>query len=150
MPPSQFGNFIKTNAMSSRSSDLLRIRPQGIACEIIPGMSGDEYFQNQTLRPILKLQNPLLLAAFRNYVQKHKGTFYDLSGERKLRFIENAVQRDIKFRNSLKGMIIGQFTLDEYESYIRNSSALNKRMMNMVIERLKDQVQLLDAPSLVQ
>ena len=47
-------------------------------------------------------------------------------------------------------MIIGQFTLDEYESYILNSSALNKRMMNMVIERLKDQVQLLDAPSLVE
>lgn len=136
--------------MSSRSSDLLRIRPQGIASEPVPGMSGDEYFQNHTLRPILKLQNPLLLAAFRNYIQKHKGTFYDLGTERKMRFIENAIQRDIKFRNSLKGMIIGQFTLDEYESYILNSSALNKRMMNMVIERLKDQVQLLDAPSLVE
>ena len=148
--PLQLGNFIKTNAMSSRSSDLLRIRPQGIAPANTPGMSGDECFQNHTLRPILKFQNPLLLAAFRNYIQKHKGTFYDLGTERKLRFIENAIQRDIKFRNSLKGMIIGQFTLDEYESYILNSSALNKRMMNMVIERLKDQVQLLDAPSLVE
>lgn len=136
--------------MSTRSSDLLRIRPEGIASAILPGTSGDECFQNHTLRPILKLQNPLLLAAFRNYVQKHKSTFYDLGTERKMRFIENAIQRDIKFRNSLKGMIIGHFTLDEYESYIRNSSALNKRMMNMVIERLKDQVQLLDAPSLVE
>lgn len=72
-----------------------------------------------------------------------------MSTERKLRFIENAIQRDIKFRNSLKGMVIGQFTLDEYETYIQNSSALNKRMMNMVIERLKDQVQLLDTPALV-
>jgi len=50
--------------------------------------------------------------------------------------------KDQKFRNSVKGMIIGQFTVEEYQQYCRNSSALNKRMMNMVIERLKDQVQL--------
>jgi len=64
-------------------------------------------------------------------------------------FIENAVQRDIKFRNSLKGMIIGQFTLEEYEIYIQNSSALNKRMMNMVIERLKDQMQFFEREKLM-
>ncbi len=67
-------------------------------------------------------------------------------------FIENAIHKDIKFRNSLKGMIIGQFTIEEYECYIRNSSALNKRMMNTVIERLKDQVQVFDTagPSLIR
>jgi len=54
--------------------------------------------------------------------------------------------KDQKFRNSVKGMIIGQFTVEEYQQYCCNSSALNKRMMNMVIERLKDQVQLFDSP----
>ncbi|NNC71118.1 MAG: glyoxalase, partial [Flavobacteriaceae bacterium] len=57
-------------------------------------------------------------------------------------YIENAIQRDTKLRNSLKGMVIGQFTIEEYEAYIKNSSALNKRMMNLVIDRLKDQIQL--------
>ncbi len=33
---------------------------------------------------------------------------------------------------------------DEYEEYITNSSNLNKRMMNMLIERLKSQVQLFE------
>jgi ATP-dependent Clp protease ATP-binding subunit ClpA len=61
-----------------------------------------------------------------------------------MHFIENAIQKDIKFRNSLKGMVIALFTLAEYESYIQNSSALNKRMMNMLIERLKSQVQLFE------
>ena len=46
-------------------------------------------------------------------------------------------------------MVIGQFTLEEYELYIKNSSALNKRMMSMVIERLKDQIQLLEGGLLV-
>ncbi|MDA0843911.1 MAG: glyoxalase, partial [Bacteroidetes bacterium] len=32
----------------------------------------------------------------------------------------------------------------EYETYIQNSSALNKRMMNMLIVRLKDQIMLFD------
>jgi hypothetical protein len=40
-------------------------------------------------------------------------------------------------------MIIGQFTVEEYQIYIQNSSQLNKRMMNLVITRLQDQLQLL-------
>ena len=130
--------------MDSRSKSLLDVRPDVKQALLHNDMSSDERFQNQTLRPVIKLQNPLLLEAFKNYSNKHKRVFYDLSLEKKLEYIEHAVQKDIKFRNSLKGMVIGQFTLEEYQIYIQNSSALNKRMMNMVIERLKDQVQLLD------
>ncbi|MFT5078730.1 MAG: ATP-dependent Clp protease ATP-binding subunit ClpA [Patiriisocius sp.] len=54
------------------------------------------------------------------------------------------MQRDIKFRNSLKGIVIGHFTAEEYSKYIDNSSALNKRMMNLVKERLKSNIQLLE------
>ncbi|MBC2840584.1 glyoxalase [Robiginitalea sp. SC105] len=136
--------------MSTRSSDCLGIRPHISQAASHPGMSQDEQFQNTTLRPVIKLQNDLLLAAFRNYAVKHKGHFFELGVEKKLHYIENAIQKDIKFRNSLKGMVIGQFTLEEYGAYTSNSSALNKRMMQMVIERIKDQVQLLEVPSLVQ
>jgi hypothetical protein len=41
-------------------------------------------------------------------------------------------------------MVIAFFTLDEYAEYIQNSSNLNKRMMNMLIERLKSQIQLIE------
>lgn len=61
-----------------------------------------------------------------------------------MQYIENVIQKDIKFRNSLKGIIIGLFTISEYKEYIQNSSNLNKRMMNLLIERLKSQVQLLE------
>ncbi|MCH2655639.1 MAG: glyoxalase, partial [Flavobacteriales bacterium] len=44
---------------------------------------------------------------------------------------------------ALKGLIIGQFTMEEYMNYTQNSSKLNKRMMNLVITRLQDQLQLL-------
>lgn len=137
-------NFTKTDIMSDRSHHLLRIRPEIPSARVTANMSEDEKFQNGTLRPIIKLQNPLLVYAFRNYTAKHKNSFYELSLEKRFEYIENAVQKDIKFRNSLKGMVIGQFTVKEYETYTKNSSSLNKRMMNMVIERLKDQIQLFE------
>lgn len=106
--------------------------------------SAEEIFQNQTLRPILKLQNDLFLAVFANQISKHKNDFYKLSVDKKLAYIENVIHKDIKFRNALKGMVISLFSLDEYAEYIQNSSNLNKRMMNMLIERLKSQVQLFE------
>ncbi|NER13733.1 glyoxalase [Leptobacterium flavescens] len=130
--------------MDTRTEDLLRIRPEIPTALIYENMSSDERFQNATLRPVIKLQNELLVEAFRNYINKHKGNFYGFVLEKKLMYVENAIQKDIKFRNSLKGMIIGQFSVEEYLLYIENSSALNKRMMNIVIERLKDQVQLFE------
>ncbi len=136
--------------MNDRSSDLLSFRPELQNVRITDDMSRDEHFQNATLRPIIKFQNALLIASFRNYVQKHKNVFYGLSLPNRLGYIEHAIQKDMKFRNSLKGMVIGHFTVEEYEVYIQNSSALNKRMMNMVIERLKDQVQVFELAELPQ
>lgn len=130
--------------MNLRDLNLLELRPEIPSARVTENMTEDERFQNETLRPVAKLQDALLLAAFRNYVTKHKNAFYELNIDRRLKYIENAIQKDIKFRNSLKGMIIGQFTIAEYETYIRNSSALNKRMMNIVKERLQSNIQLLE------
>ncbi len=130
--------------MNDRENDLVKARPQISPKSISANMSYDERFQNMTLRPVIKLQSPLLIAAFRNYIKKHKNVFHGLSTEKRLLYIENAIQKDMKFRNSLKGMVIGQFTLEEYDLYITNSSSLNKRMMNIVTERLKDHVLLFE------
>lgn len=128
--------------MNQRDSDIIALRGAALG-DIFPQSGKDEIFQNKTIRPILKLQNDLFIESFLNYVNKHKTDFYSLPTEKKILFIENAVHKDIKFRNALKGMIIALFTIDEFNEYILNSSDLNKRMMNMLIERLKDQVQLL-------
>ena len=135
--------------MNDRPNDLKRIRPEIKKTQQFATMGADERFQNETLRPILKLQNPLFIEVFHQYIEKRKGVFYDLGLEKKLAYIESSLIKDQKFRNSVKGMIIGHFTVAEYRQYSNNSSALNKRMMNMVIERLKDQVQLFDAPPVV-
>ncbi|MCG9792749.1 glyoxalase [Flavobacterium algicola] len=129
--------------MNQRDLFLKEFRGESIGT-INPQSSSDENFQNQVLRPILKLQNDLFIASFINYITKYKKDFYSLSVEQKLITVENAIQKDIKYRNALKGMVIALFTADEYNTYVKNSSSLNKRMMSMLTERLKSQVQLFE------
>lgn len=132
--------------MEARDLSILELRGSSIG-NITEQSSSEEIFQNKTLRPILKFQNDLFIEVFTNYALKQKGVFFTLSPDKKMAYIENTIQRDIKFRNSLKGMVIGLFTIEEYNTYIKNSSNLNKRMMNMLIERLKSQVLLLEVAS---
>ena len=134
--------------MTTRTESLLAIRPHISSAKVYDTMSADESFQNKTLRPIIKMQNDLFLAVFINYVKKHKKVFFELSQQKQLDYIENAIHKDMKFRNSLKGIIIGQFTVEEYDLYTENSSALNKRMMNIVKERYISQLQLLQSPEI--
>ena len=128
--------------MENRDTFLIDLRGEALG-SITDQSTSEEIFQNKILRPILRLQNELFIQVFLNYAVKQKNVFFSLTPEKKMAYIENVIQRDIKFRNSLKGMIIGLFTVEEYQEYIKNSSNLNKRMMNVLIERLKSQVQLL-------
>jgi len=128
--------------MTMRSENLLSIRPIIASAKIYDSMSSEELFQNKTLRPIIKMQHDLLIAVFKNYITKHKNVFSELSLQKQLAYIDNVIHKDMKFRNSVKGMIIGQFIVEEYSLYIQNSSALNKRMMNIVKERLINSIQV--------
>ena len=135
--------------MDTRDQDLLSLRPEILSAKVRENTSDDERFQNITLRPVIKLQHDLLILVFKNYINKHKNVFYDLSLERRIDYIENTIHKDMKFRNSIKGMIIGQFTSGEYELYIKNSSSLNKRMMNIVKERLLGHIQVFERPEVL-
>ena len=128
--------------MPIRTTVLLNIRPEIAEALLSENMSAEERFQNITISPILKLQHELLIDVFKNYIAKHKNVFYELSLPKQLDYIENAIHKDMKFRNSLKGMIIGQFTIEEYSAYTQNSSALNKRIMNMVKASFIDHLQV--------
>jgi len=130
--------------MDTRNTNLKSIRPEVSPSLINENMSSDERFQNLVLRPITMMQGELIIEVFRNYLTKHKNTFYNLTLDKRVAYIDNSINKDIKFRNSLKGMIIGLFTVDEYMLYIENSSALNKRMMHIVKEHLQNNIQLFE------
>lgn len=135
--------------MNDRDSHLKYIRPDFLSTTLNDTMSTEERFQNLVLRPVIVLQNDLIIEAFKNYIKKHKSVYYNLTSEKRVDYIENAIHKDMKFRNSLKGMVIGVFTIEEYSIYTQNSSALNKRMMAIVKDRLLSHMQLFDKPELL-
>ena len=73
--------------MSSRDSSLKAIRLDLISNTIKTDMSSEEYFQNSVLRPLIKFQNDLLIAAFLNFSNKYKNVFFELSTEKKIIYI---------------------------------------------------------------
>ena len=129
--------------MSSRDSYLKSLRPDILTKTIKTEMSSEEYFQNKVLRPIIKFQNELLIAVFLQFCTKYKNVFFDLSTEKKILYIESSITKDSKLRSSFRDLIIGLFSVEEYSEYLKNASALNKRMTVIIKERLISHVQLL-------
>lgn len=102
----------------------------------------EERFQTQTLRPILKLQNELILGLYRNHITESKSTFYDLSLENKILFVENSLQKNIVLKNKLLGVSLGMLTTEELAVYSTNTSLYNKRIMSLIVERIRSQITL--------
>jgi hypothetical protein len=129
--------------MSQRDVFLKEFRGKTIG-SITDQSSVEEQFQNEVLRPILKLQNDLIILSFQNYLSVNKINFNSFTVDKKLTLIENSIHKDSKLRDTFKGIIIGLFTSNEYSLYATNSSNINKRIITMLVERLKSQVQILE------
>ena len=98
----------------------------------------EEKFQNQTLRPILKLQNELYISLFNSYALRQNADFNSLTTTKKNIFIEQSLQKDLVLKNTFIGMTIGMFTLEEMDIYNSDNKVFNKRIITMLIERLKN------------
>ena len=99
-----------------------------------------EKFQNEVLRPIIKMQHHLLILFFENYVEKRKIDFTSLSEEKKKNKIKSIFDKDINFKNLILGLIIGHFTVDECLYYFQNPSEFNKRVLQIIIQRLQNSI----------
>lgn len=108
-------------------------------------VSGDtrdtEVFQSKTLRPILKLQNEIYHMLFQDYAVSKISDFNSLTTEKKLSFIDQSLRKDHALRNIFIGMTIGMFTAEEMKTYIPDKNIFNKRIITMIIERLKSQME---------
>ena len=128
--------------MNSRDSFLNEFRGPTLG-QNTSQSSEEEVFQNATLRPILKLQNDLIVLVFQNYVNQIKLPFKGFTVEKKMSSIATIISKDIQLQNTLKGIVIGLFTTEEYHYYSKTISNSNKRIKAMLIERLQSQLQLL-------
>jgi hypothetical protein len=118
--------------MQNRDKLLISIRPE-VATQPAAGM---ERFQNQTLRPILKLQHPVLLTLFRDQCQKHPDAISLMDEPAKQSWIESTLMGNVPLRNEILGLVIGHFTQAETEAYLEQKAEARKRILKLAAQRI--------------
>lgn len=98
--------------------------------------TSNEVFQNNTLRPILKLQHELLKAFFSEYLKQRKTEWSKLSQQKQEAFIKSAFSNDSNFKGAITHLIIGHFTVEEFLVYTDNSKEFRKRILQMAHQRI--------------
>ena len=119
--------------MFDTTIQLLSIRP---AVETLPAVSAAEKFQNDTLRPVLKLLNDNLMRVFRHNVLQRKSNFFALKPTDQKLYVTDVLKKDQKFNTLLKGMVIGHFTEYEWKEYVGQEQEINRRISNMLEQRI--------------
>ena len=97
-------------------------------------------FLHRTLRPVLKLQNELLLLLVADFVREHHIPFATVSDAERERLVAELLARNVKLRYTIIGLIIGLFTSAETSFYRQHRSELNRRLLELALRRAQDQV----------
>ena len=97
-------------------------------------------FLHATLRPVLKLQNTLLLAVVANFVADYRIPLANAEATQRQRLLTELLGRNLKLRYTIVGLISGQFTAAEYAFYQRNRNELNRRILDLATQRVLSQL----------
>jgi hypothetical protein len=120
----------------NRTEELQKLRPKIKSIQKDLNTSDLEQFQNDTLRPILKLQHEILLALFHSSLSRDKVLFVELKADEKRSKLDQLFQKDLSFKNQSIGAVIGMLTVDEYTVYTKDTSAHNRRIITMLKQRI--------------
>ena len=104
-----------------------------------------ERFSNTTLRPIVALQQQLLLAVFKQNAKSRKLILKNLSNQKLIAFVDTLLFKDGSFKQLILGLIVGQFTMDEYEQYSERIDDVDKLIIALVDELMHDNLSTLKA-----
>ena len=102
------------------------------------GTSDIEKFQNEAIRPIIKMQHNLLIILFQNYLKHRKINFNNLKKEKQKERINIILTKETNFKNILLGIVIGHFSKNELMFYTKNTSELKRRIIQIVNQRSQD------------
>ena len=98
----------------------------------------EELFQNMVLRPVIKMQHDILILRVRSYFTSKKVIFHLMDTRKRTMAIEQAFLGDNAFKEEIQGMITGQLAPDEFKTYLRWERSINKRIVQMVRNRMID------------
>lgn len=102
-----------------------------------------EQFQSRTLRPICKLQNPLIVMTVARYVRKYNTEFRQMARADQEAKVRNLLKEDRRLKRSLVGLIAGHFTAEEYAFYLDHQREVRRRLTALFTQRVLDQIDVL-------
>jgi len=114
----------------------MKKRPEIPNVIILDTTKGLEKFQNASLRPIIKSLNDLLRVYFQNYTVLKKIDLSNVSEVEKKKFITTSFLKDHQFKNEIKGIVMGHFSVEEYDFYKNSTKEINKRILGIVKQRI--------------
>lgn len=119
-----------------RDKQVVELRPviNTINSELV--RTDQEKFQNEVIRPIIKFQHELIVKIFCKYLQKKNIDLASMSKENKVLKITSVFKNDRLLVNELKCIIIAYFTSSEYENYSSMRAEINKRLTQIIKERI--------------
>ena len=100
----------------------------------------EELFQNMVLRPVIKMQHDVLILRVKSYFVSKRVMFNVMDKQKRTLAIEQAFLGDNVFKKEIQGMILGQLDTTEYQRYLQNERTMNKRIIQMVRNRMLDSV----------
>ena len=116
---------------------LVEIRPTIKKAQAKELTNDIEAFQNNTLRPIIKLQHDLWIAWFDHHLLKFKVNLRTLKLEKQQEIIQSLISKEKDLKHQCIGIVCGHFSLEEFKFYENNTSEINRRIITMVIQRLQ-------------
>ena len=103
-------------------------------------LKAEELFQNMVLRPIIKMQHDILVYRVKSYFASKKVVFHLMDKKKRVVALESAFKNDNPFKKEIQGMVIGQLNGEEFKQYLQTEKSFNKRIIQMVKNRMIDSV----------
>ena len=117
-----------------------KVRPN-LPKSLIEGhIKEDELFQNMVLRPVIKMQHDILILRVQSHFLSKKIVFHMMDKKKRVNAIESAFQNDNAFKKEVQGMILGQLNPEEFQRYLKSERSMNKRIIQMVRNRMLDSI----------
>jgi hypothetical protein len=126
-----------SKAYYSKVTKFIRMEPKSRPLLVLKKADSlEENFQNETLRPILKLQNDLIITLAQEFLKHRNVSWEKIRKKDPLQWLNLNIKRDIPFKNLMIGMVVGQFNGEELREYLSFQKEINKRIINMMTERI--------------
>ncbi|MDO7886076.1 hypothetical protein [Hymenobacter cheonanensis] len=103
-----------------------------------PGTVAD--FQQQVLRPVLKLQHAVLLATVADFARDYRLPLATAAPTEATRLLTELLARNARLRATLAGLAVGLLTAPELAFYRQHRPELTRRLLGLAEQRVLSSV----------